>query len=534
MAKNFTQFTEINGTVADGGNDRTTTLTETQTKENVFVVGYADTNPGGERRFTLQSILLACDPIDIGLGNVTNESKTTMFTRPTFTPDATVPEEDGPATACIVDGNLIVNGGITYTGDVITEEQVRVQTAQLYASNNGSLIPLLVNQLEVGNDTNETPDIVQINSGPELALNINKFGRMGVGRPADADNEHQLVIGHIDGQPTDNHTVVIYGGLSADYLNGYNPEVELGKLSTIDSYAKNFTKLDEVSSILQMQYNAGDNTVLVKKGYDLLEDGDDYKKIPAIALDLADSNYGDQRSAWLIENDLDILPGPGDRLYGTWDASREKLLGIESLADQTGPNSFSIRLNEVPDGEFNGDADTTKVLMTSAERVRLAEYDGQTETGIRTVSYELYTGDAGETLDGSTIVQAYNSNNPNHWSLTDDNEYHGVLNLREQGLEGVKSRSYNSVQNVTNDGGEPIHVLEDGDAILNEVSVQTLSADTIYATNRVQVKDSEDQKWNGITTTIDVGGYVLTFVDGILIKKTPVDDPTGGTQFPAD
>ena len=109
MAKNFTQFQEISGTADNTSGVREHNLPDTVNKDTAYVVGYVSDDPGGEARFSLRSILLTCDQVDIGLHNVTNESKETMFTSPTFTGETIT-----------IEGDLQVNGSVTSTGATTT------------------------------------------------------------------------------------------------------------------------------------------------------------------------------------------------------------------------------------------------------------------------------------------------------------------------------------------------------------------------------------------------------------------------------
>lgn len=510
MAKNFTQFQEVSGeTTSDGV--RTTNLDTNLNKDDYYVVGYVADEPGGEAKFSLRSILIAADPADIGLNNVTNESKSTMFTSPTFTQGA------------LIEGDLQVNGSVTATGNTSQVDTLVVTTSALDVNNNNTAVPLQVTQENVGGNY----DTMRVFSGDELAIHVNENGRVGIG--AGADDRYQLTISHITGQDPNEATVLINGTLSAGAVNGADIAAMDQKLDTIQPWADSVYSLLDVSSRLTSMQSDFPN-ITVMKGYDLLEDGDTYiKTLSGFVLAPYDLNGGHRASdAWHLDEGQGLqagdAPRAGTKGYGTWDASWEKLRKIEHLADNTRANSDTIEYNQVPDGEWTGDATTTFVKMTSAEKALLGD------DGLRRVSSALFANDDGDTVTQGHILSAYEEAAADYyWSLQNEQEYTGVDAPRDQGTEGVKPRAVNSVQNTLD--GNNVRELADGDAVLNEVSVASLSAQDVVVTNQLGVQGADSQDvagiYAGLTTEINVGGHKLYFADGVLWKVETLDASNG-------
>lgn len=499
MAKNFTQFQEVSGeTTSDGV--RTTNLDTYANKDDFYVVGYIEDAPGGEAKFSLRSILIAADPADIGLNNVTNESKTTMFSSPTFTEGATI------------NGDLQVNGNVVATGNNTSVDTLVVTTSAIDVNNNNTAVPLQVTQETVDGNY----DTMRVYSGDEFAMHVNNIGRVGIG--TSADDRYQLTIGHITGQDSSEATVFINGTLSATAVNGADVAAMDEKLDTIQPWADSVYALQDVSSRLQQMQDNGLNNINVAKGYDLLEDGDTYiKTLSAFTLAPYDLNDGHRASdAWHADegSGLQTPPRQGEAGYGTWDASWEKLRKIEALADNTRANSNTIEYNQVPDGEWTGDATTTFMKMTSAEKALLGE------DGLRRVSGTLFADDDGDIVTQSYILSAYEeAAGSYYWSEQNDDEYTGITQVRDAGTEGVKPRAMNSVQNTLD--GNNVRVLADGDAVLNEVEVSSLSAQDVVISNQLGVQGTDTQNggiYAGLTTEINVGGHKLYFSDGVLWK----------------
>ena len=508
MAKNFTQFQEVSGeTTSDGV--RTTNLDTNVNKDDFYVVGYVEDAPGGEAKFSLRSILLAADPADIGLNNVTNESKTTMFTAPLFTQGATI------------NGDLQVNGSVTSTGNNTSVDTLVVTTSAINVHNDNTAIPLQVTQDTV----NGNYDTMRVYSGDEYAMHVNNIGRVGIGTAA--DDRYQLTIGHITGQDSSEATVLINGTLSATAVNGADVAAMDEKLDTIQPWADSVYALQDVSSRLTAMHDSGMTHINVLKGFDLLEDGETYiKTLSGFVLAPYDLNDGHKASdAWHIDEGagLQTPPRQGESGYGTWDASWEKLRKIEAFADNTRANSDTIEYNQVPDGEWTGDATTTFMKMTSAEKALLGE------DGLRRVSGTLFADDDGDIVTQQYILSAYEeAAGDYYWSEANDDEYTGIAQVRDSGTEGVKPRAMNSVQNTLD--GNNVRVLADGDAVLNEVETASLSAQDVVISNQLGVQGTDNNGvgiFAGLTTEINVGGHKLYFSDGVLWKVETLDASNG-------
>ena len=515
MAKNFTQFQEISGTADNTSGVREHNLPDTVDKDSAYVVGYVSDDPGGEARFSLRSILLTCDQVDIGLHNVTNESKETMFTSPTFTGETTT-----------IDGDLQVNGSVTSTGATTTVDSVTVVTRATQINNTGVSVPLDINHV-----SGSSYDTIQVTTGSSLSLHVDSVGRMGIG--TDASDTHQLTIGHIPGQSTNEATLAVIGSVSATgNVNGADIEAMDDKLATVELFATNWTSLNDVSNKLQAQQdynqqNATGISIQVARGFDLLEDGETYVKMLSSFQIAPISDVAHRASdAWSLDEGNNIgggAPIAGESGYGTWDASFEKLRKIEYLADNTQANSSTINFSQVPDGPSTGDNETTYVKMTSAERVALGAHSSVTGEpgGIRTVSKTLFTGDTGDLLTASHITSAYEQQADYHWSQDKDDEYEGQQAVRSHGTDGVRLRSAQAVLNKDST------LQADGDADLRDVIVETLSAGVIEVETSMVVtnpgtaqSNPNGNDYQGLSTSINVGGKVLHFENGILWKVT--------------
>jgi hypothetical protein len=500
MAKNFTQFQAVTGEVDPSSGERSYSepLNTHDNKDNYYVVGYVEDAPGGEAKFTLRSILLAADKEDIGLHNVTNESKETMFTAPTFNGNT------------LIKGDLQVEGDLTASGNTTQINYEQVVTSETNVTNNGTAVPLRVTQQDLGGSY----DTMLITTGTNPAVHVNENGRVGIG--IGANDDHQLTVSHFPGENDNNATVLISGSLSATYINGTQPEDMEAKLETIDSYASSVYAIADVSARLQTMKAAGEN-VDVEKGYDLLEDGDTYIKFlkDEIIAPLDRSSGHLASIAWLdAEGAGGSTPNQGEAGYGKWDASWDKLRKIEALADNTRANSHTINLNQVPDGEWNGTYENTFVKMTSADKVLL------NGNGLRRIADSLHSGDDGSMLTQNNILSAYEeAAGAYYWSQDDEDEYRGTTYTRTNGTKGVEPRADNSVQNLLDSG--VVRDLDDGDAVLNDVTITSLSATDIEVSNQLGVPGTDGNSANifqGLTTEIDVGGTTLYFSQGVLWK----------------
>jgi hypothetical protein len=293
------------------------------------------------------------------------------------------------------------------------------------------------------------------------------------------------------------------------------------------------------------------SNVVIDKGFDLLEDGDTYKKIPTSAS--TNANY-----------------------------STEKITGIENSADVTGDHSADIILNAVPDGPWTGNTTTTFVKVTSADRDRV--------TTIRGVSGALYTGDSGGDITNNDIAEAYHEAYPNFWSTSDESEYRTIVvpkvndvytdhvavsANRDAVITRVENTSadwdsaYTSVNNTSANWdtayADYLNVNATRDAVITKVENTSADWDDVYTsvnntsanwnasvnnTGGVNLPDGEAQLSNlsvtsglsasgttrisgevyclsgadwkqGLTQEIDVGGTILQFIDGILVNSRP-------------
>lgn len=428
MAKNFTDFEQVSGsftpaTYPDGDTGGYLTGTKTtQANRDMFVVGYNTDEPGGERRYTIESVLLTAQASDVGLENVTNESKQHMFNNTTFTGQTTAAE-------------LLVTGNLHVEGDNVQLNTIISTTSAIDIDCAGNTPALRVKQS--GNN-----DVAQFlyddGQGPETAMNINQFGNVGIGVAANINTQLTIagdttvggdlfVTGNVDGRD------VGADGIKLDYIQ---PRADITAVN-----------LSNVSNQLLYLKNsvAGFEDVVISKGFDLLEDGDSYKKMP-------DSMVG-------------AAPAIGDY-------SATKLKSVEYQADKTGDHSGDIILNDVPDGPWTGSADTTFVRVTSAERDRVKN--------VRGVANLVYTGDNGADLTASHIVAAYQTLYTDFWSTANELEYRSTIIPEMQ-----RSTSYiNSTSAAFAD-------------MLNDTS--TTSGDWNTSVQRL---DNQEQSWNDTTTVV--------------------------------
>ncbi len=366
MAKNFTDFKKLEGTYIPpvypaGESGYLTGITNTAATTGMMLVGYEFDEPHGERQYTVESVLLAAEPYHVGLENVTNESKEHMFADPMLT--GSVSADD-----LIVIGNLDVQGTTTQLNTTT------FATSSFSIKNLGTTVALKVEQ------TGST-GCAQFFDGDEIMLDLADGKKVG-----------------ILGAATPGYDVTIYGTISAygplnthGAVNGRDMQQDGRKLDDLAPYS-DVTSIALSSVSTDLAYLKATvpfySNVVIDKGFDLLEDGDTYKKIPALAT--TNANY-----------------------------STEKITGIENGADVTGDHSADIILNDVPDGPWTGNKATTFVKVTSADRDRV--------TTIRGVSGALYTGDAGGDITNDDIASAYHEAYPNFWSTSDESEYRNIV-----------------------------------------------------------------------------------------------------------
>lgn len=483
MAKNFTQFQEIDGTKVTDTETGNVTRTS-DAAQDMYLVGYASNAPDGERRYTLRSLLYTAAPGDIGLEHVTNESKETMFDDSTFT---------GSTTA----DDLVVKGDLTVEGSRVEIETQQHISKIFYVENNNIGIPMQIKQLDAASNF----DLFRIYAGEEPAMFVEptgnsiypaKFG-FNTGPDPYQQGQHFSFVGESS----------FYGNVSASgMVNGRDMVVDGIKLDTIGTYADRTSLNLENVAAQREAYNVANPSapVSIKKGFDILEDGDDFKKLPTLS---ADSPTAEWLSQYVPVTLAPIQKGQDG--YGTWDASEQKLLSIEPEADVTGAHSADIKYNEVPDGPWSGNKDTTYVKTTSADTERLEKYDGY-NTGIRTVEYNLYGTDDGETLSQQHIVSAYQEGYEYYWSEENDLEYRSTI------VPAVTAGVRNKLNAET---GKP-HETDIGEAILGDVDAESVTAIT-FTTNDVFVV-SAGEVYPGLSTEVNVGGDILHFVEGILVK----------------
>lgn len=375
MAKNFTDFEQVSGSYTpatypdgDAGGYLTGTKT-TQANRDMFVVGYNTDEPGGERRYTIDSVLLTAQASDVGLENVTNESKQHMFHNSTFTGQTTAAE-------------LFVTGNLHVEGDNVQLNTI-INTTSAVEINCDSNTPALKVTQSGGNDVVQF--LYDSGDGVENALNINQFGNVGVGVMADLNS--QLVVA---GDTSIGGDIYVTGNVDGRKINQDGDKLDLIQPWS-DATCANLSHVEERLQFLKDGVPGFEN-VVVGKGFDVLEDGDLYKKMP-------NSMTG-------------AAPAIGDY-------SVEKLKSVEYQADNTRDHSGDIVLNQVPDGPWTGDINTTHTRVTSAERARLQS--------VRGVSPVLYLSDNGGDLTSSQIAGAYHEAYPDFWSSANELEYRAAI-----------------------------------------------------------------------------------------------------------
>lgn len=485
MAKNFTQFTQISGEKTFDGDNNVTKTTMVNDRANMHVVGYETNQPEGERRFTIDSILLAGEKSDVGLEHVDNESKATMFTDSTFT---------GKTTA----ENLKIEGDLEVVGATVTIQATTTTSDSLLVNATDVIDALVINQQQ-----GATNAVAKFNAGSSPALHIDGSGQIGVGITPDPYNDG--VVMSVVGDPG----LVVYGSISSDDINGRNLVTDGDKLDTIQTHSDITSRsLANVSDTLHTLTQLGVN-VVIEKGFDLLEDGDTYKKVPslsAITVPASWVNGNAGNGIGYAGAGGNTPPTRGEPFYGVWDASIEKIYSIETEADKTAAHSGDIVFNDVPDGPWTGTKLNTFVKMTSAEREDLATQ--------RTVDENLYSGDDNGMLTETHIVSAYQTKYPDYWSSDNEIEYRTTI------IPQVESSVKNKVDPTT---GNPYTGLGDGNTQMINVSADnvTVESDLTFNTN-VHVLSTDAQgvthKLPGVTTVWDDGSDELHFVNGILVK----------------
>ena len=372
MAKNFTDFQYVSGSFEPASYDVNdpiksfkTGTTVTQATTGMHLVGYDTDLPHGERQYTIESVLLAAEPYHVGLENVTNESKEFMFLDSAFTGDTTM-------------DNLYLNGNLHVEGSTTKLNTSNIATSSFDITNYGSDVALTVTQY--GPNT-----VARFNNGDDVSLDINENGNIGIGIQGDP-NTKLTIVGSVS---------VIGDTYTTGRFDGRKVSADGAKLDNIQPWA-DVTSLNLSNVYDRMEFLKANSTEFTTiepaRGFDLLEDGDNFKKIPS----------------------LSSVPYPG-----IGDYSHDKIRSVEYQADVTRDHSGDIIFNEVPDGPWTGNENTSFVKMTSAEHDRL--------NSIRGVSYFLYNGDDAEDITAQHIVASYHESYPNFWSTADELEYRGTI-----------------------------------------------------------------------------------------------------------
>ena len=408
----------------------------TQANKDMYLVGYNTDDPHGERRYTVESVLLAASAYHVGLELVDNESKIEMFDNSSLT--GTTSADD-----MIIKGDLRVDGARTELNTI------SMATSAFSVDNNGTTIGLLVKQR--GDD-----GVARFLDGEDVAMDIADGGNVGIGIAA--NSTHKLtVLGSISaaGPMTIAHKV-----------NNRDMIQDGGKLDNIQPWADvTCLNLNTVSTRLAYLKQHADEYqhVTVAKGFDLLEDGDNFKKIPT-------------------------LSASGNPKPGIGDYSAQKLKSVEYQADVTGDHSEDITYNLIPDGPWTSSSTVynTFVKTTSSESFRL--------TNVRGVSASLYnaddigTGDFPRDIGRDDIKLAYHQAYPDFWSTANETEY------RQEVLPKLE-RTYTNVRDISARRDDVITEVESNSANWNNVysSVSTTSSnwDNTY-TNVNEISSRRD------------------------------------------
>lgn len=448
MAQNFTDFKELTGywvAPEDNTCECKTGTTYNETTRDMHVVGYDVDQPHGERQFTIDSILLAADAKDVGLENVDNESKKFMFDNSNLT---------GHTSA----DDLTVRGDLAVLGESTTllTETFATSAFDIHSGLLASLPALQVRQ-------DAAQPLVVMKDGENVAFHIADGGWSGFGCQGFAPNRVTIA-----GQLSASGDIMVDGAVDGRYLGSQDGP----KLDNIQYYADvTSVMLSSVSDRLQF-LSTTDNWagIAVAKGFDLLEDGDHFKKTPTLSAAAA--------------------PGIGDY-------SIDKLKSVEYQADKTGDHSADIIYNDVPDGPWTGDIDTTYVKMLSSDVHR--------NRTIRGVEHNLFSGDDGADISEQHIRDAYHNAYPDYWSTADETEYRGT----------VVHAATAAVHNI----GGNTEALPNGHARLSHVEItESLTAENAKLGTTVSVASAGE--WvQGLTKDIDVGGTTLRFVDGLLVDS---------------
>jgi len=442
MAKNFTDFQELTGSFTGSGFTDQTGTTITDTTTSMHLVGYDAVAPHGERRFTVESVLLAASAYHVGLENVQNISTEDLLNDTTLT--GTTSADD-----------LIVVGNLSVEGDTVTLNTESFATSAFEVENSGTQIAFKVSQTG-------TNGIARFLDNEDVVLDVADGGWVGIGVEGQS-TVALTVAGNISA------TGEIYVGGEVDGRHVYEDGLKLDDIqphADVTSYMLSSVSVRLAELAQESEYL----NITVAKGFDLLEDGDNFKKVPTLSS--SDPTY-----------------------------SKQKIVSIEDNADVTGDHSADIIFNDVPDGPWNGDADTTYVKVTSAEHDRLISI-----RGVVSGAGSLYNGDVGvEDINQDDIKNAYHDAYPDFWSSANEIEYRTT----------VVPQASAAVKNI--DGIGPAGGMADGHANLSDVNItESLTAQNAKLGSTVSVASGGN--WvQGLTKDIDVGGDILRFIDGILV-----------------
>ena len=444
MAKNFTDFQELTGSFTGSGFTDQTGTTITDTTTSMHLVGYDAVEPEGERRFTVESVLLAASAYHVGLENVSNISTEDLL-------------NDTVLTGTTSADDLMVIGNLTVEGDTVQLNTESFATSAFEVENSGTTIAFKVTQTG-------TNGIARFLDNEDLALDIADGGWVGIGVEGQS-SVALTVAGNISA------TGEIYVGGEVDGRHVYEDGLKLDDIqphADVTSYMLSSVSTRLAELALEPEYL----NITVAKGFDLLEDGDNFKKVPALSS--SDSTY-----------------------------SKQKIVSIEDNADVTGDHSADITYNDVPDGPWSGDADTTYVKVTSAEHDRLISI-----RGVVSGAGSLYNGDVGiEDINQDDIKNAYHDAYPDFWSSANEIEYRTT----------VVPQASAAVKNIAGIG--PTGGMADGHANLSDVNItESLTAQNAKLGSTVSVASGGG--WaQGLTQDFDIGGTVLRFIDGILVDS---------------
>ena len=414
----------------------------TQANKDMYLVGYNTNDPHGERRYTIESVLLAASAYHVGLELVDNESKVQMF-------------NDSNLTGTTSADDMIIRGDLRVEGARTELNTISMATSAFNVDNNGTTIALLVKQR--GDE-----GIARFLDNEDVALDIADGGNVGIG--ISSHPQHKLTV---------NGSISAAGPMTIAHKVNNRDMIQDGmKLDNIQPWADvTCLNLNSVSTRLQyLKQNAPEyQNVTVAKAMDLIEDGDSYKKIPA-------------------------LSASGNPKPGIGDYSVQKLKSVEYEADKTADHSQDITYNLIPDGPWTHDStmQNTYVKTTSAQALRY--------TTVRGVSANLYntddigTGEFPRDINRNDIKFAYQQAYPDFWSTANETEY------RQDVLPKLE-RTYTNVRDISARRDDVITEVEtnSGDWNSTHTSVHNTSGD--WNSTHTSVRNTSGD-WNSTHTSV--------------------------------